>query len=378
MQAVLVLLGQVLARIAEALGVLSIIQGFVQKTAQEHIAFGIETTVTSTSLNVAHPTYGLSAIHADIASLQAAIPGMIAAALDGLEVQATIPDQPSWYTAPTTPPTTNDIASAVWGTMFYFRDVSSSAFNGHLASTVMAWLGEHASWDGAFNGYRLPSKPYYRVVVDNPDSAYGFVGGWDQARSLETYLPDLDLSTVEAGDTVYSWLTREYSDIDWTLDSTNGETGTRVWYLPDGTNGQKAVYVDLRDEQLASGTVVLPPTPGSAAIVPPVWPGASGVTLGTTVALTSQLYLVDDMDGVIVAITTPPTRTGLYNVGGAPLDYGQGRIAFETDSGDLEPWQYLGFRSAIYTPKSMAHASAVRFQTLAGAAGTVTPWTVSA
>lgn len=111
---------------------------------------------------------------------------------------------------------------------------------------------------------------------------------------------------------------------------------------------------------------------------PPIWPGEDNVTLGTPVALTSQLHLTGAMDGVIVAITTPPTRTGLYEVGGAPLDYGQGRIAFETDDGDIEPWQYLGFRSAIYTPKSMAHAAGVRFQMLAGAAGTVTPWTVSA
>lgn len=110
---------------------------------------------------------------------------------------------------------------------------------------------------------------------------------------------------------------------------------------------------------------------------PPVWPGLAGVTLGDAAQLVDQTYLVEDMQGVIVSITTPPTRTGLRQIGGALYDYGVGELAFETDNGDLEPWQYLGFRSAIFTPKTMARAAGVRFRVLAGAAGTVTPWTSS-
>jgi hypothetical protein len=83
------------------------------------------------------------------------------------------------------------------------------------------------------------------------------------------------------------------------------------------------------------------------------------------------------MDGVIVAVTTPPQKLGQYQIGGETLDYGVGRIAFANDQGDLEPWQYLGFRSAIYTPRSMAHASAVHLQVLGGAGGTVTPWVIT-
>jgi hypothetical protein len=110
---------------------------------------------------------------------------------------------------------------------------------------------------------------------------------------------------------------------------------------------------------------------------PPVWPGADGVDLGTPADLVDQLYLVAPMDGVIVAVTTPPTKTGRRSIGGATYDYGVGEIAFETDSGDLEPWQYLGFRAAIFTPKTMEHAAGARFRVLAGALGTVTPWTRS-
>jgi len=109
----------------------------------------------------------------------------------------------------------------------------------------------------------------------------------------------------------------------------------------------------------------------------PVWPGVAGVTLGQSVALTDGLHLTSAMDGVIIAITTPPSRTGTMNVGGATFDYREGQVAFEDDQGHIEMWQYLGFRNALYTPRSMQHAAGARFRVLAGAEGTVTPWTVT-
>lgn len=110
---------------------------------------------------------------------------------------------------------------------------------------------------------------------------------------------------------------------------------------------------------------------------PPVWPGVAGVTLGQSVALSDGLHLTTPMDGVIIAITTPPSRTGTMSIGGATFDYREGQIAFEDDQGHIEMWQYLGFRNALYTPRSMAHAAGARFRVLAGAEGTVTPWTIT-
>lgn len=107
---------------------------------------------------------------------------------------------------------------------------------------------------------------------------------------------------------------------------------------------------------------------------PPVWPGAGNVTLGTPVALVDQLVLTGAMDGVLVDVTTPPTKTGRYNIGGETFDYGVGHIAFVTDNGYIEPWQYLGFRTAIYTPKTMQQASGALFRVLAGAGGTTRTW----
>lgn len=117
--------------------------------------------------------------------------------------------------------------------------------------------------------------------------------------------------------------------------------------------------------------------PGTTYDGAPVWPGTAGVTFGSPVALSPQLVLDGPMDGVVVDVTTPPGASGGYNVGGRALDYGQFRIAFESDHGELEPWQYFGFRQALYTPKSMARAAKARFQITAGTGGTVTPWTRS-
>jgi hypothetical protein len=40
----------------------------------------------------------------------------------------------------------------------------------------------------------------------------------------------------------------------------------------------------------------------------------------------------------------------------------------------VEQFQPLGFTSAIYVPKTMAQAAAVKVMTPGGTVGTVTPW----
>jgi hypothetical protein len=125
-------------------------------------------------------------------------------------------------------------------------------------------------------------------------------------------------------------------------------------------------------EWAAYVATLFPPEP--PVLVPPVWPGAGTVTLGTPVALADQLVVEGPLHGVLVAVTVPPQHLGSYHVGGVVLDYGVGRVAFETDAGDLEPWQYLGFRDALYCPRTMTSAARARFQVLGAAGGTVTPW----
>lgn len=113
------------------------------------------------------------------------------------------------------------------------------------------------------------------------------------------------------------------------------------------------------------------------AVTAPVWPSLDQVTLGAPVAFDGNVDVTADMDGVLVTLTTSPTKTGKYMLGNVDLWYGLGRISFESDNGDVEPWQYLAFDNGIFAPKTMAHASAVHLQVLGGAEGTVTPWTVN-
>lgn len=247
------------------------------------------------------------------------------------------------------------------------------------ARYVMQGLHWAAEMYAGYTGIPIPERPYFVYVMSSPLYAASDIGLWNES-GFPDLLPILDLSLVQAGDTVLSYLEREYSSFDWsTAGPGDREAGGNVWLaagLGLGWFRCTLTDADLRVQAVPdqiSQIEVTVPTSGA-----PVWPGADGVTLGESVTLTSQLHLTGTMDGVIVAVTTPPTRTGMYEIGGAILDYGVGRIAFETDEGDIEPWQYLGFRSAIYTPKSMAHASGVRFQVLAGASGTVTPWVVGA
>lgn len=117
-------------------------------------------------------------------------------------------------------------------------------------------------------------------------------------------------------------------------------------------------------------TVTAPPAP-------PVWPGAGNITLGTPVALDDGVHLTGAMDGVIIALTSPPAKTGRRDFGGVIYYYGLGELAFETDDGDLEMWQYIGFPAMIATPKSMQHAGGVRLRMPNGGSGTITPWTAS-
>lgn len=108
---------------------------------------------------------------------------------------------------------------------------------------------------------------------------------------------------------------------------------------------------------------------------PPVWPGLANVTLGDPVALSDQLVLNGPMDGVLINVTTPPSKVGVYRIGERYYDYKVGELTFETDNGETESFQYLGFRQAIYTPRTMQRAAKCRFRVLAGAEGSATLWT---
>jgi hypothetical protein len=121
-------------------------------------------------------------------------------------------------------------------------------------------------------------------------------------------------------------------------------------------------------DALADAVAAIPTDPVTGGA--PVWPGVGDATLGTPAALTAQLVLDGPMHGVLVNVTVPPTHSGRISLGGQIFDYKSGEIAFVSDNGFIEPWQYIGWRQGLYTPKRMSQASSALFRILSGCEGT--------
>lgn len=178
------------------------------------------------------------------------------------------------------------------------------------------------------------------------------------------------------GESLLDWLNRTDTDRVWEQDEASGVISAHLGPIGSQERGftLRPMFTELEWEKQRDRVLLIP---SDKPLVAPVWPGADLVTLGEPWSLVNDLEIESPMHGVLVSVTTPPTRTGLRSIGGRPMDYGVGELAFRTDNGEAEPWQYMGFRDAIYTPKTMAIAGGVLFRVLGGAGGTVTPWTIT-
>lgn len=184
-----------------------------------------------------------------------------------------------------------------------------------------------------------------------------------------------DYTDIEADDTVLSWLQRtDTSGRVWALDSVSNLAYSLTNLAGEYHDRITCTLTDADLQAIRAGYAA-----GSAVAgnVPPVWPGLAAVSLGSSVPLASSVTLTGPLHGVLVAVTTPPAGLGLKNIGGNNYWYRLGEITFESDNGDLEPPQYLGFESALYTPKSMTEATAAYLRVMGAAAGTATPYTIT-
>jgi len=91
---------QALAVLGNILGITTAIQALLGKVVQEHLPYLVENTVVSTSINVAHPTYGLSAAHTERLAILSAIEASRDAILAAVGDPTQVPTPPAWYTAP--------------------------------------------------------------------------------------------------------------------------------------------------------------------------------------------------------------------------------------------------------------------------------------
>lgn len=333
-----------LSLLGELLGIVQIIRGFTEKAAQERVPYSIEDYSGEILAAIQNPTTGLAAIHSDLADGIADI----LAAFDGL-CQSGI--APSWWVDP---PIAAPTPQEVWE---YDGGGLGSMYGYMRAAGILAGsIGSNVAWP----------------LSNNPLFSIGGPTGYEDPPMRWDYTPTPDWADIRADDTLLSWLLRTDSNNLWETSVITGQPWAPASTAPDWTYWLMPNFTDLAFTRLR------PPAPGDEPVVrrdlPPTFPGAESVTLGTPVALDEDTTIPGPMQGVNIAITTAPHGLGKFSMGGRTWWYRLGQIAFVDDAGNVEPWQYISWDQALYTPSRMTLADHAIVRLLGGAEGTGTPW----
>lgn len=301
----------------------------------------IQLSVQTTELAVVSGPHDLAVLDGKLDALAALL---AAARSDILAALAPV-------TLPPTPPPTwgGPTAEAVW-------DYYPPTGNGRQAATLLVNAGALAQNMGA-----------YAVLPINGKPAFGYQGSWDSLyHPASVIYPEPDWTDIRPDDTRLSWLIRtDLSGLTWEL----GAAGDPIALANPGDPLSNWIVVCLfSDAEFALWRSDA--TPRTA----PVWPGLDKVTLGAPVALGPNVSITGPLDGLLVAVTIPPTNLGEYTIGGLPSYYRLGYVTFVSDDGEVEPTQGLGWTQALYCPRTMTRAASALVKAKGGAGGTVTPW----
>lgn len=205
-------------------------------------------------------------------------------------------------------------------------------------------------------------------------NAPGFLltGPWDasDANELPTDWPAVDWSGILDGDDLETYLDRADPAHNWTTDTNTGMVsaasthGNSVgWYWV-------CRFTPAEFERLKATTV-------AASNVAPAWPGIDNVTLGTPVALSEGLTIAEEMNGVLIALTSLPPKTGSYTFDDKESYLHVGAVAFYSDNGDYEQAQSFSFVNHILMPKGLALAAGCVLRCKGATVGTATPFIIN-
>lgn len=347
------LLLRILALAGQILSALGIVTGLVQKTAQEHLAFQIESNTTNTQLAIQNLLYGLDAAYAQRVD--------IIAKLVALQASVTaIPTTPQLASNPVTLPSSppagyggpavDDVAYAVWT---YVNPNDGQETGADIATAgVMA-----RNFDWLEVG--LPSLNNMPWLVSYPWAS--------QSPPVRTHgiVDPPDASTILPTDaTATDWLNR--------IGGSPGYYTTFDQYPRhyDGTSGTYWTLLMTQEDFERLRALVSP----IVADTLPLWPGLAAATPSASHAIAPGLTITEPMDGVIVRLTGLPTKSSFYTFDDINSYRSIGALSFFTDDGEQELAQSLGFTSAIYTPKTMVRAAGVKLRAIGGVSGTVVPW----
>lgn len=262
---------------------------------------------------------------------------------------------------PTTPPagygapSSSSNASAVWA----FLSTDESIQMGTIMSTLSAFT--RIFRDSLALPGRLGSWATYNfdaaAFINNPNTAWINI---DAGTILPTHTD------------VLAWLNDIYFHQTW-----NDLGDSTYWSSVGSPSGNALVYVTMTQGEFrflqylnAHGV------PGTN--LAPVWPGLSGVTLGTPVAISRPGQTISvPCDGVIISIASTETSAGKFSFDTAISWRNAGALSFFDDNGEQEFPQSLGFEDCVYVPQSMAHAAGVRLRYSSIVSGTVTPFNIN-
>ena len=282
--------------------------------------------------------------------------------IQALGVQVGIPQQATQpVNLPSTPPvgyggaTASAAADAVWN----HPNFAGYAMGDTMRSLVYFFDGLNAQLS-----FPSPTGGPFRISAN--------IGAFNAEPWL--FSPDYGIDSILPTDaTVGAWLNRVHArgetwsqdpdSLYWRTFGLGNPLNNTTWYC---TLSQ--VEFDQIKRDMAGGSVV----------VPPIWPGLSGVTLGSAHAIAPPGEdITIACDGAIVEITGVPSWAGKFQFGAAISWRNIGAMSFTSDHGEEEFPQTWGFERVVFLPKAMAHASGYVYRAAVGVTGTITPFTIN-
>jgi hypothetical protein len=349
------LLLRLLALLGETLSVTLGLNSLLTNPNGPNSLVSIGTELRALQVYDADSALGLPAVLTDLVTIDADIVSARTAILAAI---AALPSGSGPVTLPTIPPAgygapdATGIFNAVWNT--------GQTIGGQTAWPWLQAAGKRSMFHLGYASYDQADENF----------AYFFTGV-DDFGVAASFFPVWDTPSILAGDTLLSYLTRlnpgaigvfqPYADGAVHI---NGNTG-------DGVASFITIWTEVTFKALQAVLFG-----GLAPSNEALWPGLANVTLGTPVDLATALTITTPMNGVIVNLTGVPAKASWFDFDGTLSYRNLGQLAFETDNGNFDLAQSLGFTTALYVPRSMYLAAGVKMRTVGGVTGTVTPWVI--
>jgi hypothetical protein len=334
----------ILTLAADILARLGIIQVQSVGTAKEHYPYEIAQLTSEQTQYERAALTGFPAILAAIADLKAFVTTQdsgLLAAIAALPAGSDI-----------VIPSPSDNAAGVWAAIIEAGPPNATA--GELLDQAGTW----AEVISQYSRFPIQEDPHFSAGNLNTQAheAFNFGAYFEGAdwTTLPTYSTLLDFLEDQLG---YQGDWQDNGAGEYYLDGQQyaGRSGPRVWCT--------FTVSDFAKLKARAGA--------------PVWPGLANVTLGTPVAIDRGVTITEPMDGVLIAITSVDPKQMFYTYDDVKAYRHTGALAFFSDNGDLEPWQQLGFTSAVYCPRQLSRAAGVKLMSPALTVGTITPWVVT-